>query len=172
MMLEEQGNSFTGGCCSSLLGQNETQVSGPTLSPKRNGGVVNLVVSSLALSPPASPKQISHCHPNPIQSPQALSSDQIPSIGLDLLFSFLSEQGQVVRLSLSVAMDDEELVDQKKYLEERCKPQCVKSLYEYDKCVKRVENDDTGHKHCTGQYFDYWSCIDKCVAPKLFKKLK
>jgi len=30
--------------------------------------------------------------------------------------------------------DDEELVDQKKYLEERCKPQCVKSLYEYDVC--------------------------------------
>ncbi|AQK58876.1 Cytochrome b-c1 complex subunit 6 [Zea mays] len=42
----------------------------------------------------------------------------------------------------------------------------------YQKCVKRVENDDTGHKHCTGQYFDYWSCIDKCVASKLFKKLK
>lgn len=69
-------------------------------------------------------------------------------------------------------MEDEELVDQKKFLEERCKSQCVKSLYEYEQCVKRVESDDTGHKHCTGQYFDYWSCIDKCVAPKLFKKLK
>ncbi|XP_039772726.1 cytochrome b-c1 complex subunit 6-1, mitochondrial-like [Panicum virgatum] len=75
-------------------------------------------------------------------------------------------------MSEESSRDDDELVDQKKYLEERCKPQCVKSLYEYDKCVKRVENDDTGHKHCTGQYFDYWSCIDKCVAPKLFKKLK
>uniref|UniRef100_A0A804P1Q0 Complex III subunit VI n=1 Tax=Zea mays TaxID=4577 RepID=A0A804P1Q0_MAIZE len=63
--------------------------------------------------------------------------------------------------------EDEELVDQKKYLEERCKPQCVKSLYEYEKCVKRVENDDTGHKHCTGQYFDYWSCIDKCSTGNL-----
>ncbi|KAG2571923.1 hypothetical protein PVAP13_7KG121305 [Panicum virgatum] len=65
-------------------------------------------------------------------------------------------------MSEESSRDDDELVDQKKYLEERCKPQCVKSLYEYDKCVKRVENDDTGHKHCTGQYFDYWSCIDKC----------
>uniref|UniRef100_A0A0E0F2V5 Cytochrome b-c1 complex subunit 6 n=1 Tax=Oryza meridionalis TaxID=40149 RepID=A0A0E0F2V5_9ORYZ len=65
-----------------------------------------------------------------------------------------------------------EPVDPKKYLEERCKPQCVKPLYEYEKCVKRVEKDDTGHKHCTGQYFDYWSCIDKCVAPKLLEKLK
>ncbi|KQJ89304.1 hypothetical protein BRADI_4g24760v3 [Brachypodium distachyon] len=67
---------------------------------------------------------------------------------------------------------DEEPVDPKKYLEERCKPQCVKPLYEYERCVKRVESDDTGHKHCTGQYFDYLSCIDKCVAPKLFEKLK
>ena len=31
-------------------------------------------------------------------------------------------------------------------------------------CVKRVEGDDSGHKHCTGQYFDYWFCIDKCVS--------
>jgi len=36
---------------------------------------------------------------------------------------------------LFYARDDEELVDQKKYLEERCKPQCVKSLYEYDVCA-------------------------------------
>lgn len=34
----------------------------------------------------------------------------------------------------------------------------------FQKCVKRVEKDDTGQKHCTGQYFDYWSCIDKCVS--------
>ncbi|CAG9463530.1 unnamed protein product [Pedinophyceae sp. YPF-701] len=29
-----------------------------------------------------------------------------------------------------------------------------------------------GEAHCTGQYFDYWRCVDKCVAPKLFKHLK
>ncbi|KAK3043852.1 hypothetical protein RJ639_000551, partial [Escallonia herrerae] len=39
-------------------------------------------------------------------------------------------------------------------------------------CVKRVEGDETGHKHCTGQYFDYLCCVDKCVAPKLFAELK
>ncbi|KAG6542060.1 hypothetical protein Mapa_016524 [Marchantia paleacea] len=39
-------------------------------------------------------------------------------------------------------------------------------------CTKRVEDDDTGSKHCTGQYFDYWGCIDKCAATKLFNKLK
>uniref|UniRef100_A0A804N6T4 Cytochrome b-c1 complex subunit 6 n=1 Tax=Zea mays TaxID=4577 RepID=A0A804N6T4_MAIZE len=58
-------------------------------------------------------------------------------------------------------MADAEPVDQKNYLEERCKPQCVKTLYDYEKCVKRVESDGSGQKHCTGQYFDYWSCVDK-----------
>ncbi|KAA8545556.1 hypothetical protein F0562_020340 [Nyssa sinensis] len=72
----------------------------------------------------------------------------------------------------SIAMADEEPVDPKKYLEDACKPKCVKPLLEYQACVKRIQGDETGHKHCTGQYFDYWSCIDKCVAPKLFSKLK
>nr|XP_009608979.1 uncharacterized protein LOC104102845 [Nicotiana tomentosiformis] len=39
-------------------------------------------------------------------------------------------------------------------------------------CAKRIEGDESGHKHCTGQYFDYWQCIDKCVAVKLFDQLK
>ncbi|KAF3587522.1 hypothetical protein F2Q69_00026764 [Brassica cretica] len=71
-----------------------------------------------------------------------------------------------------IEMADEEVVDPKKYLEESCKPKCVKPLLEYQACVKRIQGDDSGHKHCTGQYFDYWHCIDKCVAPKLFAKLK
>ncbi|KAK6940022.1 Ubiquinol-cytochrome C reductase hinge domain, partial [Dillenia turbinata] len=96
----------------------------------------------------------------------------------------------------------EELVDQKKYLEEACKPKCVKPFLQYQdwqiayvawiklvslsekprpsrsdvnpptSCVKRIKDDETGHKHCTGQYFDYWSCVDHCVAPRLFEKLK
>ncbi|KAM1014501.1 hypothetical protein ACFX13_045159 [Malus domestica] len=75
-------------------------------------------------------------------------------------------------LALIVGWADEEPVDQKKYLEESCKPKCVKPFLEYQACVKRIQDDDSGHKHCTGQYFDFWSCIDKCVAPKLFPKLK
>lgn len=73
---------------------------------------------------------------------------------------------------LFILRADEELVDQKKYLEDSCKPKCVKPLLEYEACVKRVEGDDSSQKHCTGQYFDYWFCIDKCVAPKLLSKLK
>ncbi|KAK7246798.1 hypothetical protein RIF29_41668 [Crotalaria pallida] len=70
------------------------------------------------------------------------------------------------------AMADEEPIDQKKYLEESCKPKCVKPLLDYEACVKRIQGDESGSKHCTGQYFDYWSCVDKCVAPRLLPKLK
>ncbi|XP_024011031.1 cytochrome b-c1 complex subunit 6 [Eutrema salsugineum] len=69
-------------------------------------------------------------------------------------------------------MEDVEVVDPKKCLEESCKPKCVKPLLEYQACVKRIQDDESGHKHCTGQYFDYWHCVDKCVGPKLFEKLK
>ncbi|XP_077230519.1 cytochrome b-c1 complex subunit 6-1, mitochondrial-like [Tasmannia lanceolata] len=69
-------------------------------------------------------------------------------------------------------MAEEELVDQKKHFEEASKPKCVKTLLQYEGCVKRIEGDESGHKHCTGQYFDYWSCIDKEVSLKLFTKLK
>nr|GEY90304.1 cytochrome b-c1 complex subunit 6-like [Tanacetum cinerariifolium] len=67
---------------------------------------------------------------------------------------------------------DEEPVDQKKYFEDLCKPKCVRAWLDYQGCVKRVQADETGHKHCTGQYFDYWQCVDKCVATRLFAKLK
>lgn len=43
---------------------------------------------------------------------------------------------------------------------------------DYEACVDRIKSDTTGEAHCTGQYFDYWSCVDTCVAPKLFGKLQ
>jgi len=68
--------------------------------------------------------------------------------------------------------DDEEVIDPKAQIEETCKPKCVKFLMEYEACAERIKKDTTGEAHCTGQYFDYWTCIDKCTAPKLFQKLK
>ncbi|KAF3320179.1 cytochrome b-c1 complex subunit 6-like isoform X1 [Carex littledalei] len=57
---------------------------------------------------------------------------------------------------------EEEIMDQKKYFEDTCKPKCVRPLRSYQECVKRVKDDDSGHKHCTGQYFDFWACVDTC----------
>ncbi|KAL0723516.1 hypothetical protein Bca4012_038115 [Brassica carinata] len=87
---------------------------------------------------------------------------------LSLIFVLFSS----LKTDQSYGWAEDEVVDPKKYLEESCKPKCVKPLLEYQACVKRIQGDDSGHKHCTGQYFDYWHCIDKCVAPKLFAKLK
>ncbi|KAK4438229.1 Cytochrome b-c1 complex subunit-1, mitochondrial [Sesamum alatum] len=67
---------------------------------------------------------------------------------------------------------DDEPVDPKKELEDRCKAPCTRPLKEYQACAKRIQGDESGHKHCTGQYFDYWRCVDKCVATKLFSYLK
>ena len=68
--------------------------------------------------------------------------------------------------------EEEEVECPKPVIEEACKPQCVKALLEYQACVERVATDDSGEAHCTGQYFDYWHCIDLCAAPELFKQLK
>lgn len=37
-------------------------------------------------------------------------------------------------------------------------------------CSKRIEGK--ADAHCTGQFFDMWQCIDKCVAPRLMPLLK
>jgi hypothetical protein len=39
-------------------------------------------------------------------------------------------------------------------------------------CGERIKGDKTGEAHCTGQYFDYLSCIDKCAAKRLFQATK
>ena len=68
--------------------------------------------------------------------------------------------------------EEEDPVCPKPEVEEACKPKCINALMEYEACVKRIESDTTGEAHCTGQYFDYFSCIDACAAKPLFDKLK
>jgi len=58
----------------------------------------------------------------------------------------------------------------KKALEKKCEPVCVKAFKEYEECGKRVEA--VGRGHCGFYYFDYLECIEKCVAPDLFKSMK
>ncbi|XP_073272152.1 cytochrome b-c1 complex subunit 6-1, mitochondrial-like [Primulina huaijiensis] len=67
---------------------------------------------------------------------------------------------------------NDEPVDPKRELEDRCKAPCARPLKEYQACAKRIQGDESGHKHCTGQYFDYWRCVDNCAATKLFWHLK
>eukprot|EP00284_Hemiselmis_tepida_P010399 CAMPEP_0174915444 /NCGR_PEP_ID=MMETSP1355-20121228/1100_1 /TAXON_ID=464990 /ORGANISM="Hemiselmis tepida, Strain CCMP443" /LENGTH=76 /DNA_ID=CAMNT_0016160327 /DNA_START=46 /DNA_END=276 /DNA_ORIENTATION=- len=64
-------------------------------------------------------------------------------------------------------------------IEEGCKGHCSKLAKELEECTKRVEaaiaNAKPGDEvvaHCTGQYQDFWHCVDHCAAPKLFATLK
>ena len=67
-------------------------------------------------------------------------------------------------------MSDEEPVCAKPQIEEDCKPHCTKYKKEYDACVERVR--EKGDGHCTGQYFDFWHCVDHCAKDKIFTKIK
>ncbi|KAH9532651.1 hypothetical protein CY35_18G009900, partial [Sphagnum magellanicum] len=60
------------------------------------------------------------------------------------------------------AEEEEDLspVDTKPECEESCKPRCVKQLLHYEVW-----------KHCTGQYFDYWGCIDKCLSVSVLQSI-
>ncbi|KAI5006912.1 hypothetical protein ZWY2020_042124 [Hordeum vulgare] len=104
-------------------------------------------------------------------SPSVASHHRRPS-DIAVLDSYSVGSGIVLGSPEASRMADEEVSDPKALLEDRTKAKCVYLWYEYQKCVKRIEGDETGQKHCTGQYFDYWKCIDKHVAEKLFDSLK
>eukprot|EP01023_Acetabularia_acetabulum_P067082 TRINITY_DN9174_c0_g3_i1.p4 TRINITY_DN9174_c0_g3~~TRINITY_DN9174_c0_g3_i1.p4 ORF type:complete len:106 (-),score=11.24 TRINITY_DN9174_c0_g3_i1:142-459(-) len=63
----------------------------------------------------------------------------------------------------------ETLKDPKPMIEKVCGFRCMDSQAEYLRCKRRIAGKDEGH--CTGQYFDFLQCVDKCAAPKVFSKL-
>jgi ubiquinol-cytochrome c reductase subunit 6 len=65
--------------------------------------------------------------------------------------------------------DVDDPVDPKTQIEELCKPKCEAFLKAYEACAERIEGDETGEKHCTGQYFDFWSCVDHCAVGPTMK---
>jgi len=72
------------------------------------------------------------------------------------------------RLSFSQA--DSEPVDPKPRIEKECHSSCTRQWSKYQDCVKRVTAKGSGT--CEPWAFDYWACIDKCTAPRLFAELK
>ena len=56
-------------------------------------------------------------------------------------------------------------------IDETCKHHCSKAMKELEACTARVEAKFAAAKpgdeitaNCTGQYFDFWHCIDHCVS--------
>lgn len=72
----------------------------------------------------------------------------------------------------NVAMDEADVVDPMPAIEKECHVPCVKAWKIYEECVKRIEGDETGDKHCTGYYFDYWTCNHHCVRLQLLEPLR
>jgi ubiquinol-cytochrome c reductase subunit 6 len=65
---------------------------------------------------------------------------------------------------------DVEVVDPKPRIEKECHSSCTKDWTKYEACVKRITAKGSGT--CEPWAFDYWTCVDKCTAPRLFSVLK
>jgi ubiquinol-cytochrome c reductase subunit 6 len=62
-------------------------------------------------------------------------------------------------------------------IDETCKHHCSKAMKELEACTARVEAKFAAAKpgdeitaNCTGQYFDFWHCIDHCVSTLMLIK--
>ena len=55
-------------------------------------------------------------------------------------------------------------------LRKECRKECPKPLALYDACVKRITENKIGD--CEAWYVELVTCVDACVAPKIFKLTK
>ncbi|EED89164.1 ubiquinol cytochrome c reductase [Thalassiosira pseudonana CCMP1335] len=68
------------------------------------------------------------------------------------------------------SQSEEEVVDHLPQLKASCAKHCPAQKKEYDACVNRITK--LGEGDCEAWYFDLLHCVDHCVAPQAFKKLK
>ncbi|KAK6465382.1 ubiquinol-cytochrome c oxidoreductase subunit 6 [Scheffersomyces coipomensis] len=78
--------------------------------------------------------------------------------------------------------DEDEVEDPLVALSEECKNSeaCKKYVHHFDECIERVtkESEEEGYaeKHykedCVEEFFHLQHCVNDCVAPRLFNKLK
>lgn len=69
--------------------------------------------------------------------------------------------------------EEEELVDPQTVLREKCTTAHCQSLKDrLDECNDRVNSKSATTESCFEEVVDFMNCVDHCVAPKLFKKLK
>lgn len=70
--------------------------------------------------------------------------------------------------------EDDELVDPHDTLKEQCanSGHCKNFLTKLEECNSRVNSKKETTETCSEELFDLIQCVDHCVAPKLFSKLK
>eukprot|EP00584_Thalassiosira_punctigera_P019173 CAMPEP_0172573072 /NCGR_PEP_ID=MMETSP1067-20121228/136004_1 /TAXON_ID=265564 ORGANISM="Thalassiosira punctigera, Strain Tpunct2005C2" /NCGR_SAMPLE_ID=MMETSP1067 /ASSEMBLY_ACC=CAM_ASM_000444 /LENGTH=126 /DNA_ID=CAMNT_0013365669 /DNA_START=443 /DNA_END=823 /DNA_ORIENTATION=- len=67
-------------------------------------------------------------------------------------------------------MSEEEVVDHLPALKASCAKHCPAQKKEYNACKQRIAK--LGEGDCEAWFFDFLHCVDHCVAPQAFKKLK
>lgn len=71
------------------------------------------------------------------------------------------------------AEEEEELVDPQEVLRSECTTaHCQALKSKLDACNDRVNSKSATTESCFEEVVDFMECVDHCVAPKLFAKLK
>ena len=65
---------------------------------------------------------------------------------------------------------EDEVVDPTPAIREECRKTCPKQQDLYKACIGRITAKGEGD--CEAWFLDLMTCMDKCVAPKLFKATK
>lgn len=69
--------------------------------------------------------------------------------------------------------EEEELVDPQTVLREECaSAHCEALKLKLDQCTERVNSKSATAESCFEEVVDFMNCVDHCVAPKLFARLK
>lgn len=91
-----------------------------------------------------------------------------------MLFKFFGFNSQNLKNNFIVrADDDDELVDPHDTLKEECaNKHCKQLLAKLEECNNRVNSKTETTETCSEELFDLLHCVDHCVAPKIFSKLK
>lgn len=74
------------------------------------------------------------------------------------------------KIQTKTQQSEEEVVDHLPALKAECKKHCPAQQKEYNACKDRIAK--LGEGDCEAWYFDLLHCVDHCVAPQAFKKLK
>lgn len=86
------------------------------------------------------------------------------------IYSSTNQSSETLLLSF-IIFKQADAVDQKARFEKDCHKPCEKQHNEYEKCKVRIQGNTEG-LNCEPWKFDYWKCVDKCAAPKIFATLK
>ncbi|GMI57127.1 hypothetical protein ScalyP_jg10650 [Parmales sp. scaly parma] len=77
---------------------------------------------------------------------------------------------RIINATFRTAFCEDDPVDPLPALKEKCKPGCKIEWAKYEACGERIAAKGSGD--CEPWYFDFLKCIDRCVAPELFKQTK